>query len=77
MKILTNKEYEYLQKCKEYYEVYVKTYKKAGKTESAKRARAKYWKKNKNRFNTLKATQYRQSHPFAKEYKPRETKAQS
>lgn len=71
MKILTNKEYEYLQKCKRYYEEYVENYKKIGRTESAKKARAKYWRKNKKRFHELKATQYRQTHPDAKKYKPR------
>ena len=71
MKILTNKEYEHLIKCKEYYDEYVKRYKNVGKTERAKLARAKYWAKNKKRFAAMRAEQYRQEHPDAKKYKPR------
>lgn len=71
MKIITNKEYEYLMKCKDYYEEYVKNYKKAGRTESARLARARYWKKNKKRFGAMKAEQYRLTHPDAKKYIPR------
>ena len=71
MKIISNKEYLYLQTCKIYYEAYVEHYKETGKTERAALARKKYWAKNKKKFAELRAKQYRQTHPDAKKYKPR------
>jgi hypothetical protein len=71
MKIISNKQYEYLQKCKEFYEKYVEHYKMVGKTKNAALARKRYWAKNKERFGELRAQQYRETHPDAKKYKPR------
>lgn len=71
MKILSNKRYEYLMKCETFYKKWVESYKKAGKTESARKARAKYYKSHKAKWAEYNAIKYRKSHPNAKPYKPK------
>lgn len=71
MKILTNKEYAYLQKCREYYEKYRKAHQAHGKTEGARASRARYYAKTRKVQNARRAEQYRVAHPGARPYKPR------